>query len=363
MLERLTDYRSDADELIRRVDALYEGALAGRAGGLMLRTLLPGDTALYENLKLDRYDFESDADIDRYASDLCEEYHKAFAARKGVFDDAVPVLSPVLGIGDYSAFVAGDITFAPDTSWSKPVLSESGEYRKLPPIGESVWYGRFLHICDRVMEQMGACGIPFTRGFFSPMDLAGALRGEGLYYDFYDDPEELHGLLDYCASATIRFAEDIYALAEQRLGHTKYGTYYLRGKINLSEDISCMISGELYRAFAAPYTQRVIDHFGVGYMHTHSRAMYLVKEICALKNVAHLWLATDPNQPRPIDHIEQLAADANGVCVAIDCENLGEIERNLEALRKGNFCVCMPVRDEDEARLAAAAFDRFRPRG
>jgi hypothetical protein len=325
--------------------------------------LLPSDTALYSNLKLNTYDFETEAGIDRYVADLCTEYHKSFESRKGIEDDAIPVVSPVLGIGDYSAFVAGDIVFAEDTSWGQPVLEAAGDYRRLPPLGESVWYKRFLHICDKLMTVMGGCGIPFTHGFFSPMDLAGALRGDGLYYDFYDDPDGLRGLLDYCADATIRFAEDIYALAEKRLGHTKYGTYYLRDKINMSEDISCMISGELYREFAAPHTQKVIDHFGVGHMHTHSRAMYLVKEICALKNVANLWLATDPNQPRPIDYIEQLAEDSRGVCLAIDCESVEEIETNLDALRQGNFSICLPVKDIDEARSAVKRFDQFRSRG
>ena len=363
MFKELTQYRPDADELMGRVDALYADAVAGRPGHLLLRVLLPSDTAIYENLKLNAYDFETDTGIGRYVADLCAEHHKSFESRKGITDDATPVVSPVLGIGDYSAFVAGDIVFAEDTSWSQPVLETAGDYKRLPLLGEAVWYKRFLHICDRIMTAMGDSGVPFTRGFFSPMDLAGALRGEGLYLDFYDDPNGLCGLLDYCADATIRFAEDIYALAEKRLGNTKYGTYYLRGKINMSEDISCMISGDLYREFAAPYTQKVIDHFGVGHMHTHSRAMYLVKEICALKNVANLWLATDPNQPRPIDHVAKLAEDSHGVCLAIDCDSVEEIEANLDGLRQGNFSICLPVKALGGAKDAVRHFDQYRSRG
>jgi len=173
-------YRPNADELMGRVDACFADAVAKKPGHLLLRTLMPSDIALYENLKLNTFDFESEAGIDRYIAELCEQYHKSFAARQGVLDDAVPVVSPVLGIGDYSAFVAGDIAFAADTSWSKPLLAEVGDYKKLPPLGTSIWYKRFLLICDKLMTAMGTCGLPFTRGFFSPMDLAGALRGEGV---------------------------------------------------------------------------------------------------------------------------------------------------------------------------------------
>jgi hypothetical protein len=191
------------------------------------------------------------------------------------------------------------------------------------------------------------------------MDLAGALRGEEIYYDLYDNPDELHELLDYCADATIQFAEDIYSLARKYLKDTEYGMWLLEGNINMSEDISCMISGDLYREFCAPHTQKVIDHFGVGHMHCHSRAMYLVKEICNLKNVANLWLATDPNQPRPMEHIEQLVQDANGVCLAIDCDSFDEIENNIDALRKGNFSICLPLDNVEEAYQAVEKFNNL----
>jgi hypothetical protein len=160
-------------------------------------------------------------------------------------------------------------------------------------------YKRSQLIRDKLMSPMGDCGLPFTRGFFSPMDLAGALRGEGLYFDFYDDPDELRGLLDYCADATIRFAEDIYALAERRLGNTKYGTFYCATRFNMSEEISWMISAsstDVCRARDAKGSST----FCVGHMHTTFARHYLSQEICALKNVANLWLATDPNQPRPM---------------------------------------------------------------
>jgi hypothetical protein len=184
------------------------------------------------------------------------------------------------------------------------------------------------------------------RGFFSPLDLAAALRGEGIYYDFYDRTEALHELLDYCADCTIRFAKDLYALAGKYLNNTEYGMFFLDG-INMSEDIACMISAELYREFCAPHTQKVIDAFGKGYMH------------CALDNVATLWLATDPNQPRPIEHIDDLVYKANCVCLNIDCEDFSEIEKNEAALKKGNFSVCLPVSSLVEAERLTKRANRM----
>ena len=120
-----------------------------------------------------------------------------------------------------------------------------------------------------------------------------------------------------------------------------------------------MISPDLYREFCAPHTQRLIDEFGKGYMHCHSRAMYLVKEICSLKNVATLWLASDPNQPRPMDHIPGISEDAQSVCVAIDAASFEETAIHAEELKRGNFTVTIAVPDMATAIDTTRKFERL----
>ena len=357
MLRSIHDYKIDIHKTFEASAELYNAALAKTPGHISLRVLPPCDIAFYTNVNLLAYDFERD--IDRYAEDLLGELAKSYDDRKRIDDNMIPTIFPLLGIGDYAAFVSGEIIFKNDTSWSTPFLMNLSDWKNIPPIGTSKWYRRFLAICEALLVRSSGTGIPLMRGFFSPLDLAHALRGEDIYYDMYDDPDGLHELLDYCADATIRFAEDIYALVRKHLGDTPYGMWYADHKINMSEDIACMISGEAYRTFCAPHTQKVIDHFGVGYMHCHSRAMYLVKEICSLRNVAHLWLATDPNQPRPIEHIDELVRDANGVCLAIDCNRFAEIEDNIEKLRRGNFSICLPCDSVEEGITLVERFNQL----
>ncbi len=140
---------------------------------------------------------------------------------------------------------------------------------------------------------------------------------------FFDDPPKVHDLLAYCADATITFAEDLYGVARKYLGQSAIGMWFLDGNINMSEDTACMISPELYRTFAAPpHTQKVIDHFGRGLLHCHSRALYLVPEISALNNAVNIWVATDPNETRPpIDVLETLIPQADGVGLSLDIES------------------------------------------
>lgn len=346
MYQNASYYKPNMDEVIRRMTKTAKDARQKENGNVLFRVLLPTDIKIYSDIAMDSYDYEND--LDHYIRDLSGAYADAFEARKDIADDALPIITPVLGIGDYSAFLAGDIYFSKDTSWSKPTLEKISEWRNLPPVGTTFWYKKFLEICEKLLQISKGSGIPFTRGFFSPLDLAEALRGNRLYYDFTDHPDELHDLLDFCADATIRFAEDIYAVARKYLSDEPHGLWYVENAINMSEDIACMISPDLYREFGAPHTQKVIDHFGCGFMHTHSRAMYMVKEICSLENVVNLWLATDPNQPVPVQCLDRLIPDAKSTCLAIDCSSYEEFERTLDTATQGNVSYCLPVDTVEE---------------
>lgn len=357
MFKPVITYKPDINKTFNMMEKLYRDALNHQGGNVTFRALPPSDVDFYSLFDLTKYNYQDD--LKQYAKDLSEKLHASFEARIEVDDNMLPTISPILGIGDYSAFVIGEITFQPDTSWSTPSLKDITDYKKFPPIGEAKWYKKFLEICEELLKISAPFGLPFMRGFFSPLDLAHALRGENIYYDFYDYPEELHQLLDYCADATIKFAEDIYHLANQYLKDTKYGMWFLKNTINMSEDIACMISGELYQEFCAPHTQKVIDHFGDGHMHTHSRSMYLVKEICSLNNVVNMWLPTDPNAPKPIEHAAQLAIDSRGTLLAIDCEKFEDIITHFDQMKKGNFSVTLPVKDIEEAIKLTEEFKKL----
>jgi hypothetical protein len=357
MFKKLEYYKPDLEKTIRTLNKMYDDALHHRGGNVTFRALPPSDVEFYSLFDLTKYNYETD--IKKYTEDLLTLLEESYSLRREIDDNMLPTISPMLGIGDYSAFIIGDIDFRSDTSWAKPSFENIDDWKKMPPLGTSKWYKKFLEICEEMLKISASSGIPFMRGFFSPLDLAGALRGDKIYYDFYDSPKELHELLDFCADATIMFAKDIYALANKYLKESKYGMYYLNGIINMSEDIACMISADTYREFCRPHTQKVIDYFGVGHLHTHSRSMYLVKEVCSLERVVNLWLPTDPNAPRPIDHLDSLIQDANGTCLAIDIEDFSEIEKNIETLKKGNFSITLPVKDIAEAKLLTEKFNRL----
>jgi len=349
MFKELTYYKPYFKEVVERFDKFYGAVDKGDTGNFVYRALLDTDIGLYKSINLKKYNFDNYTDIDEYVEDLIKETEKVYEARKNVLDDTLPNVSPILGIGDYSAFVDGEIVFTEDTSWSIPVLKRLEDWQDLPQLGTAKWYKKFMVISEKLMEKVKNSGIPYMRGFFSPLDLAHALRGEAIYTDFFDNPNEVHRFLNYCAEVTIKFAEDLKNRVYKYLGDTEYGTYFFQDGINMSEDIACMISPQLYREFGAPYTQKVIDHFGNGFLHCHSRALYIVPELCRLRNVKNIWIATDPNQTHPITVLKDLIAKSNNVCLSIDCESFEMVEKNIDIAKDGNVAFCTPVKSVEEA--------------
>ena len=357
-MKKLEYYVPNADELFAELYEQREAMKKGATGFVRFRTFCPSDNALYD-LDLTQYNnFETEEDMDRYLDYYLERYHQAWDARKDIMDGQFPVINPFLGIGDFAAFIDGDITFTIDTSWTTPILEELRDYKKLPPLGTAKWFHRYMRFLEKTLERIAHTGIPFNRGWYSPFDLAEALAGSRIYMDFYDDPEGVHELLDYCTKATIFFMDAVIEKVKEYIGHTKHGMYYLDNLVNMSEDIATNISPDLYTEFCKPYTQRVINHFGYALMHTHSTAMYLIEPICTMDNVINMWLPTDPNAPVPIELVDQVVRDAHGVMHQIDAKDFQLVIDQIPNMLKGNFEVAMGFDTNEECRKHVEIFNK-----
>ena len=110
MFENLDYYKPDLDKTFTMMTKAYDDAFGKRGGNVSFRALPPVDL-IDSKLDLTRYDFESDSDIEKYADDYCRISAHAFKSRREIDDNFLPALNPFLGIGEYSAFVVGEIEF------------------------------------------------------------------------------------------------------------------------------------------------------------------------------------------------------------------------------------------------------------
>ena len=169
-----------------------------------------------------------------------------------------PVSSPpVVRIEPYGdrfipAMFGSPINYQADQApWANKIKLDRDYIMSLQPITEAEFAGHPLVkeiIRQRgiLMENGSACMVQQNSG--SVMNTAMYLRGEDLFYDFYDDPEMIHKLFDLITNM-ILMSYDTFCKID--------GRDYPMGVGNCSVG---MLSPDIYTEFVRPYDMRIMEH-------------------------------------------------------------------------------------------------------
>lgn len=315
MFKSIYYYKPNLEEVIRRFQSMYETKGPGQVAAYAIPPAPVGEPVP----PLNQIDFNSNEDVKKYLDVCLYNYELYIDYTKITLDDLIPTFGPNFGTGEYSAFIAGDVIFTEDTSWVAPILVELRDYQNLVLRDDNYWVQILQKTFKYLVEKTSEGPIPINRGYYSPLDLAYALRGERLFTDFSDDPELLHKFLDFCADAIIWLAKRIRAIIGLYFGGNIAGAWLKPGTICMSEDTACLISPKLYAEFARPYTQKVINAFGFGQIHTHSLGMRTIPEIAKLNNLLGIQISDDPNTPRGFEKLDWLLPRSNNVPLTVGC--------------------------------------------
>lgn len=313
MFKEIHYYRPNLEDTIKRYLDLYEAKLPGH---VMIYAMPP--TPNREPVPaLNTIDL--DTQMEEYLDVCLRNYEAALELIHPINDDLLPTFGPNFGIGDYSAFVAGDVVFTEDTSWAAPVMTSLADFRQFELREDAYWVKMMERSLSYLVSQTRPGPIPIIRGFYSPLDLAHSLRGEALFTDFSDAPEMVHEFMNFCADAIIWIASRLRKITGLYFGGNVAGAWLRPGTICMSEDIACLISPRTYAEFARPYTQKVINAFGYGQIHTHSLGVKTIPEITKLERLLGLQISDDPNVPRGFDKMDWLLPRVNGIPLTIGC--------------------------------------------
>ncbi len=130
--------------------------------------------------------------------------------------------------------------------------------------------------------------LPDTEG---PFDIAHAVYGDNIFYDFYDNPKFVHYLLEFCTDIYIQVTEKLKeVIGEERTacyhGHAlSRGIYMRNGGIRISEDSATLISPKQIDEFVIPYDQKVLEAFGGGFIHFCGKNDFLLESYLKLDKV------------------------------------------------------------------------------
>jgi uroporphyrinogen-III decarboxylase len=182
------------------------------------------------------------------------------------------------------------------------------------------------------------------------------LRGNDIFIDFFDNPEQTHKLLDFCTDA-IKWSMDNQ---KKVIGSFFDGVItgmdvWLPGNSmgRLSEDTSSLCSPDNYREYGMPYTARLLENYRHTFMHTHASGIHNISNIASIDGIDVIEISNDPKSPRAIEIYKKLENVLNGKIVVVSITP-DEIKENLEFLKKNRTIIWYYAKDMKDAKEAVS---------
>jgi len=204
--------------------------------------------------------------------------------------DAVPSVRANMGCSVYPSLLGvTPLLFEDKMPWVKEHLTREQLSRMEPgqivPDSDFAVALEHMHYMSRKLENSPVRIFP--PDLQGPYDMAHIVYGDAIFYDMYDDPAFVHHLLDICCHAIIWGVEQSLATmpgSGEMVAH--YNNVVIprsMGGIKISEDTSTLLSPDAIDEFVVPYTSRVLEHFGGGYIHYCGKNDYLFKAMLGME--------------------------------------------------------------------------------
>lgn len=281
---------------------IYDFATRATSGALINIDLCGSGYPLPPHTPFPRWQFPDD--LYRYLNEQIDFVLETWEHKAGLDDDTVPALYPRLGIAEHSAFVAGKVDFGDDTSYTHPCIEDLNDLSHLQLREDNPWLRMIMDGSRYLAEQARGRYAVAQRGAMAPLDLANALRGNDLFMDFYDNPEGVHRLLDFCVTACAFYIDHQLHAVPKLHGGFYTGSYvWMHGDAtgHWSEDASVLCSPAQYREFGLPYTTRLAKRYQSILMHIHTAGKHAYPDILAVPGIDICELANDPNISRGVE--------------------------------------------------------------
>jgi len=271
-----------------------------------------------------------------YLDERAAAHVRYWEHRAGLDDDLIPSLAPWYGIAEHTAFLGGEVEFTADTSFNHQILADWADFDRLKLDENHPWLRMVLDGIKHCREKWGGLMAARLRGADGPLDIANIVRGNELFMDVYDHPEELHRLMSFCVDA-VRFTME----------RQKREATHLEGGVvsgfeiwlpepccgHLSDDATCMMSVESYEEFGLPYMRRLCESYENVMLHTHSLGKKNLPQFASIPQIKWLQISSDPNASRAVDVYREYETVLRDKIVVVELTH-EEIENNLDLLRR-----------------------------
>ena len=274
-------------------------------------------------------------------------------------DDYCPTICFHPGAGYQAAMHSGgDVLFFKGMSTSYttgPVLTD---WNKLDEVFNLD--NRWIHYAKefwRGVDSVDSSGIFVSPRFCrSPLDLANDLRGDLLFTDLYDFPDEVSVFLDKCADSIIAIDKILRAdspVLRNRPGGA-IGVMAGPQTILMNGDPLDLISHEMVLRFNNPALEKVTQYAPSSYLHHHSIGIDRSLVVSEVQTLTVQQITQDPNGQRTADSISDdliAASLRTPIHLQMGFDHIkGSYEEFVEKLLRGRFMLDIWFPSIDAAR-------------
>jgi hypothetical protein len=329
-------------------------------GGLMTVVYYPKkscsslDNKTLEIDPFNKIDWSNEAAVRNYAKAGVIAFKNAIHSDESMDDDNIPTIQVLAGTGMVGATFIKDpvLIQEKDTNYlQQPIKSWDHGIDRVGFDPENLYYKAQMIILKTYIEEWdGSFSIlPFTH--FDPLDLANQFRGNDIFYDFFEEPEKLHKLVEKSTDAILEL--EAYTRNNHMRGYDMEGTgmtCWLPGGSYLSCDIGDMISPEILEEFDLPYVKKIIDAWGGAYLHHHELGIHQIDQWAQCKKLTIQFLNRDPNT-KHLAHVIDDKIIRSTFKVPINfISNYEEFIARCEIWAEGKFVIIVECNSEDEAK-------------
>jgi hypothetical protein len=207
--------------------------------------------------------------------------------------------------------------------------------QRVLPLSSNPWYLKLLELTEAYVRNASG-RYPVTMTVLKgPSEIMTAMRGyERLCLDFYDCPEEVHGLASFCTDIWIEVARSLFEIippfdggyAAPRLEVWAPGRL-----VRFEEDAVILFSSDTYREFILEYDRRIASSFDYSLMHTHSGDTKFIRDLLEIDELPCVQVTIDPNGPHYTELIPLLKDTQEAGKALIVTHELGDEDLDILA--------------------------------
>jgi hypothetical protein len=262
------------------------------------------------------------------APGICPDYRRMFDVflrdfqrREHLLDDAMPTARPNIGDYGFGAYVGAEVIFGEGGAYARPFLSSMKDVGALRFDPENPWV-RFLDESTRYFAEQseGLCATSIIETTDS-LNFAENVFGSGVFLEIYDHPRELLDLFDFAYEMNIRLIE-LQRKHIRKLGGGYFDLHeeWLPGDcVWLSVDAWGQCSAQDFRRLGKHHLQKMIDHFGSGWLHMHNSHLHLLEEVVTVKGLLGIGILDDPRQVPCFERLPAIRETTGDIPLQINC--------------------------------------------